>query len=308
MTESLAYLNGRIISLSQAHLALNDAGFVLGATVTDFCRTFNHRLYRWPEHLARFQRGCAAANFTLGSDEREITQRARGLVEHNAKLIGAGNDLGLLLFATPGLLGHYLGQPTQESERSTFGMYTFPLPFARYRPWIEKGAVLATPSIRAVPPQCVPANIKHRSRMHWWLAEQEVQRTTPGAQALLLDLDDNVTETKLANFLLVKNGALISPPLESVLDGVSLRVVGELCAKMRVKITHQKVTLDDCYAADEALLTSTGFCLAGVRQINDRAIAWPGPLLKGLLAKWNEEVGMDIHGQIKSNSAADARG
>jgi branched-chain amino acid aminotransferase len=300
MTEPLAFLNGRIISQSQAHLALNDAGFVLGATITDFCRTFRHRLYRWPDHLARFQRNCEAAYISIGFDERELTQRARGLLEHNAKLIAAGNDLALVMFATPGVLGHYLGQPTVANERSTFGMYTFPLPFARYRPWIEDGVVLATPSVRAVPPECVPPHIKQRSRMHWWLAEKEAQRMQPGAQALLLDLNGNVTETASANVLLVKNSALVTPPLECVLDGISLRVVGELCAKMGIAIAHKNVTLDDCYAADEVLLTSTGYCLAGVRQINDRKIPWPGPGLKGLLDKWNAEAGLDIHQQIKT--------
>ena len=39
MTEPLASLNGRLLPQSEAHLALNDAGFVFGATVTDLCRT-----------------------------------------------------------------------------------------------------------------------------------------------------------------------------------------------------------------------------------------------------------------------------
>src|SRR5262245_19255292 len=210
MTELIAFLDGQFIAQSQTHLALNDAGFVLGATVTDFCRTFRHQLYRWPDHLKRFRANCEAAFIDIALPDEAITQHAMAIVEHNARLIDADSDLALVMFATPGPIGYYLGESTRIGEHPTFGMHTFPLPFARYRPWIEHGAVLVTPSVRAVPRECVDPHIKQRSRMHWWLADREAQLTQPGAQALLLDLDGNVTETASANILIAKNGELIS--------------------------------------------------------------------------------------------------
>ena len=53
-----------------------------------------------------------------------------------------------------------------------------------------------------------------------------------------------------------------------------------------------------CYTADEALLTCTSYCLAGVRQINRREIPWPGPMLRRLPEAWSAEVGIDFHQQI----------
>ena len=300
MTEPLAFLNGSLLPQSQASLALNDAGFVFGATVTDLCRTFRHRLYRWPDHLARFRQSCRAAFIDVPCDDDAITRRAQELIAHNAGLIDASADLALVLFATPGPVGFYLGQAIAAGELPTFGMHTFPLPFARYRPWIEHGVSLATPSVRQIPTASVDPHIKQRSRMHWWLAEQEVRRTHPGAQALLLDPAGGVTETASANFLLVKDGTIVSPPRENVLEGVSLKVVTELCGRLGVPLVYRDISLDDCDAAEEALLTSTSYCLAGVRQINDRVLPWPGPMLRCLLEAWSADVGVDIHGQILS--------
>ena len=297
MSEPLAFLNGRLFPQSQAHIALNDAGFVMGATVTDLCRTFRHRLYRWPEHLARFRRSCGLACIDLTLADATIAQRAQELVAHNATLIDANADLALVLFATPGPIGFYLGAPNGADAQATFGMHTFPLPFARYRPWIEHGVNLATPSVRAVPSACVDPHIKQRSRMHWWLAAKQV---SADAQALLLGLDGNITETASANFLLVKDGTLVSPPRDSMLEGVSLQVVSELAAKLGVSLEYRKIGLADCYAADEALLTCTTFCLAGVRRINDRTLPWPGPMLGRLVDAWSAEVGIDIHRQISA--------
>jgi branched-chain amino acid aminotransferase len=316
MSEPLAFLNGNLVPQSKVHLALNDAGFVFGATITDLCRTFRHRLYRWGDHLARFRRSSESAYFQLPLDDKTITQRADELVAHNAALIDANDDLALVLFATPGPIGYYLGNfpppdpksanserkrgddPGADHEPSTFGMHTFPLPFARYRPWIKDGVILATPSVRAMPAVCVDPHIKQRSRMHWWLAQQEVSRTHPGAQALLLDLDGNVTETASSNFLLVKDSALVSPQRDGILDGISLGVVTELAAKLGIPMRFRQIGLDECYAAEQAILTCTSYCIAGVRQINDRAIPWPGPMLQRLAEAWSAAVGVEIHRQI----------
>jgi branched-subunit amino acid aminotransferase/4-amino-4-deoxychorismate lyase len=208
-------------------------------------------------------------------------------------LIDANSDLALVLFATPGPIGYYLGQPN--TKQPTFGMHTFSLPFARYRPWIEQGVKLATPGVRAIPAACVDPHIKQRSRLHWWLAQQQVG---PDAQPLLLDLDGHVTETASSNFLLVKNGAVVSPPRESVLEGISLNVVAELCGRLGIPISYRPISLEECYAADEALLTCTSYCLAGVRQINERSIPWPGPMLRRLMKAWSDDVGVSIEDQI----------
>src|SRR6266851_182469 len=107
MIEPLAFLNGRIIQQAQAHLALNDAGFVFGATVTDLCRTFRHKLYRWPQHLARFRHSSGAAYIPVQYADEQITAWANELVEENAKRAAssADRDWILVLFATPGHIG-----------------------------------------------------------------------------------------------------------------------------------------------------------------------------------------------------------
>jgi branched-chain amino acid aminotransferase len=294
--EPLALLNGRLLPQSQAALALNDAGFVFGATVTDLCRTFRGVPYRWPEHLARFRRSGRATYLDVPYSDEQITAWAEQLVAHNA-----GPELALVLFATPGPVGYYLGQPGGAGDAPpTFGMHTFPLPFARYRGLVERGASLVVPPVRHVPAECVDPRIKQRSRMHWWLAEQQARRIEPGSQALLLDTSGCLTETAAANFLIVRDGVVISPPPDRILCGISLSIVEELCARLGIPFDFQPVGLDDALGADEAMLASTPYCLAGVSRINGQALPWPGPVMRRLIEAWSADVGVDIHGQIVS--------
>jgi branched-subunit amino acid aminotransferase/4-amino-4-deoxychorismate lyase len=86
---------------------------------------------------------------------------------------------------------------------------------------MTNGAHLVTPSTRQVPPQCYDPKIKCRSRMHYYLAEQEARLVDPEASALLLDLAGNVTETNTGNFLLVERGRILSPTTVNTLPGIS---------------------------------------------------------------------------------------
>jgi branched-chain amino acid aminotransferase len=301
MNEPLVYLNGRLLPQSQAHLTLHDAGFVIGATITDLARTFRHRLFRWDDHLRRFRQSCAAARVPLLGGDGELTDIAERLVAHNASLIQSEQDLALVVIATPGPIGYYLGEPGGPGESPpTLCLHTFPLPFSRYARLLREGARLVVPAIRHVSPASIDPRIKQRSRLHWWLAEREAQQTEVGASALLLDPEGHVTETAACNFLIVRGGAVLSPPRTTILGGISLQVTQELCHDLGIAFHEEPLSVADCQRADEALLTCTSFCIAGVCRINGRGLAWPGPVYQRLLRAWSELAGIDVARQILS--------
>jgi branched-subunit amino acid aminotransferase/4-amino-4-deoxychorismate lyase len=298
----LAYLNGCRLPQAEAHLAWHDAGFVLGATVTDLCRTVRHRLYRWEDHLARFRHSCRAASLVPPLGEDELTRIAQELVVHNTALLQPHEDLALVVFITPGPIGYYGGGAGGAGDAEpTFGMHTFPLPLQRYRRLFAEGAHLVTPATRQVPASCVDPRIKQRSRMHWWLADREVHAQYPGATALLLDEHGNLTETAAANVLVVKAGTVLSPPRDTILGGISLLVVEELCGELSLPFVERPLTVEDTHTADEMMLTSTPYCLAGVSRFNGRPLPWPGALWQRLLAAWSERLGLDVRRQIEQS-------
>src|SRR5262245_40000824 len=164
MQTPLAYLNGRFVPFGEAALPLHDAGFVSGATIVDNARTFRHKLFRRPEHLARFRHDCDECHIPLEATDSQLAATAEELVSHNAKLLPVGSELQLVTFATPGPLGFYLGEAANGPP--TLGMATYPLPFARYRPFFTEGATLAAVGRHAVRDcNILPPTVKHRSRM-----------------------------------------------------------------------------------------------------------------------------------------------
>jgi branched-subunit amino acid aminotransferase/4-amino-4-deoxychorismate lyase len=283
-------------------LPVHDAAIVGGVTVTDFCRTFRHRLFRWPDHLARFRRDCATCFIDLPYTDDQLTTAAHQLVEHNAQSVSETGELALITFATPGPIGAYAGEPGNDGP-PTLGMHTFPLAFARYRRFFSEGVILAIAGHHAAEPaDLAPPAVKHRSRLHWWRGEHLLRQRTDvpaGAVPLLLDAPNGaITETAIGHLLLVRGGTVLAPPAGTVLDGISLRVVRELCAAEGIPFDEQRFTLADVAVATEAMLTGSAFCLAGVRQVEGTTLPWPGSITQCLLAAWSAMVGSDIAGQF----------
>lgn len=301
MPEPIVYLNGRMLPASEAHLAIYDAGVVLGATVTEQTRTFRKQPFRLDEHLARLYRSLKYVRLDIGLSPSDLARLSHELIAHNAQLIGEEDDLGLIHFVTAGEYATYAGLSGRPARTTpTVCIHTFPLPFEMWAPKMLVGAHLVTPSIRHVPPQCYDPKMKYRSRMHFYLADREARLADPDASALLLDLDGNITETGAANILIVERGHIVSPTTRNILPGVSRAMVIELAGKLGIPFVERDLQVYDVLNADEAFLTSTPFCMMPVTRLNgvNLAAGKPGPVYRKLLNAWSQEVGIDIEQQI----------
>lgn len=306
MSEPLVFLNGQLIPASQASLKIYDAGVVLGATVTEMTRTFRHQPFRLEDHVARLFRSLKYVRFDIGMTQEQLIAASRELLANNTKLIDADDELGLIHFVTAGEYGSYVatsGTPVRSGP--TVCAHTFPLPFGLWAERVKNGAHVVTPSIRHVPPQCYDPKMKYRSRMHYYLADQEARLADPNALALLLDLDGNVTETSGANFLIVEHGTIVSPTLRNTLPGVSRAVVIELAAKLGLPFVERDIQVFSVINADEAFLASTPHCLCPVTKINGVTIGdgKPGVVYRRLITAWSELVGLDVVGQFAARAS-----
>lgn len=293
----VAYVNGRFLPQAELAVSVADAGFVAGATITDLCRTFRHRLFRLDDHFRRFRQSCELAHIPLPPPDDELRAIADELILRNSRGLPREEDLALVMLRTPGPLSQY-GFP---ETGPTLILHTFGLPFARYRPYHERGVHLVVPPGQAVPPRVIDPRIKHRSRLAWWILEAQARAIDPNATALPVDDDGHIGETATANVLIVRNGGVVTPPRPGVLDGVSLRVVEEFCRELNIPFEEQPLTVRDIQQASEAMLSCTSFCLAGISRVDGVPVPWPGPIFERLLKRWSGQVGVDIRRQILAN-------
>ena len=301
MAEPIVYLNGEFVPASQAKLNIYDLGIVIGATMAEMTRTFGHRPFRPDDHVARLYRSCKYAGFELPLAPDEMLEKTRELTETNCGLLGPGDDLGVVHFVTAGENAIYAGSAAGSVRLTpTVCIHSFPLPLHLWRHLFTAGAHVVTPSTRHVPPQCVDPKTKNRSRIHWWIADQQTHAVDPDAITLLLDLDGNVTECAGSNFLILNGRTIYSPTSRNILPGVSLATVRDLVPQLGLEWVEKDLQVYDVVNADEAWLPTTPYCLAPCTRINNTPIGdgKPGPVFGQMIKAWSELVGIDILQQI----------
>jgi branched-chain amino acid aminotransferase len=103
-------------------------------------------------------------------------------------------------------------------------------------------------------------------------------------EAILLDTEGYVSEASGENIFMVKNGVLRTPPLTSILPGITRDAVLTLARDLGIAVREDKFSLDDLYLADEAFLTGTAAEVTPVREVDGRLIGAgsPGPVTKKL--------------------------
>ena len=299
--EPIVFLRGEFVPASAAHIAIYDLGIILGATVTEMTRTFRQEPFRLHAHLARLYRSLRTCRFDVGLSAEELHAATLRVVEHNAALLGKGEELGIVHFVTAGENRLYAGAAGGAGKMvPTVCIHTFPLPFCLWRDLFVQGGHVVTPSTRHIPPECLDPKMKYRSRLHWWVADGETHLADPKAISLLLDLAGNISECAGANFLLVRAGAVLSPTTRNILPGISRAVVIELCADLGIPFRECDLQTYDVINADEAFMSTTPYCIGPVTRINGIPIAdgKPGPITRRLLEAWSAMVGLDIVEQI----------
>lgn len=300
MAEPLAYHNGQFVPLHYVGIGLNDLGFLWGATVVDLVRTYRGRWDRLSQHVERFLRSSHEAKVPILKSAAELEQIAWALAGHNLPLLPPGGELCLVMLATPGEVSrHGTASLAQPAAEPTLILHTFPLSFDRYAECITKGATLRIAKQPHLPRGHGLRMVKHRSRLFWWLAEQEVKAIDPNAQAILLDEEGHLTETASANLVLVIDGQLCTPPPGHVLPGVSLQHLKEIAGQAGLPWMERSLWPDDLPHVTEAMATSTPYGLAPVRSIDEWTFAVPGEMFRKLHSAWTEQAGFDPHEGFK---------
>lgn len=103
-------------------------------------------------------------------------------------------------------------------------------------------------------------------------------------EALLLDTSGYVSEGTGQNIFIVREGDLITPPLDSVLEGITRKSIMVMARDQKIVCREALFSRDQLYIADEAFFTGTAAEVTPIREVDGRIIGRgkPGPVTKKL--------------------------
>jgi branched-chain amino acid aminotransferase len=279
-----ASVNGVVTDAAEARVSVLDNGFTFGDAVYETLRTYGGRPFQMGRHLDRLRRSAAGLRIPLPLADALLRERV------DALLAASGNPESYLRIIVSRGVGD-ISYAFERVQGPTVVMVTKPfqpLPDEAYR----DGVAVIVSSVRRNHRTALDPALKCCNLLNNALAMQQA-RDQGALEPIMLNHEGEVAEGSGSNVFLVKDGVLLTPPLEAgILAGVTRAVVLERARALGVPAREATVHLPELLAADEAFITSSLKELVPIRTVDGVVVGngRPGPLTLRLLEDFRREA------------------
>jgi len=252
----IGYFNGEIGNLEEMSIPLCDRSVFYGDAVYDAVLIIDRRPYALELHLDRLYRSCAMT-------EIDFAMPRETLEAEIARLLAASPEGSLMLYiqVTRGAAPRKHEYP--ENAKPNLIMFTSPVAIA---PKDKRATLFSVEDLRFQ--YC---NIKTTNLLPNVFAAQKA--TAAGATEALLHRGERVTEAAHSSILMLKDGALVVPPLdELILPGITRAIAIRLCEENGIPVVTRIFTVDELMDADEIFLCSTTKNMICVFEIDGKPV------------------------------------
>ncbi|MFT3788233.1 MAG: branched-chain-amino-acid transaminase [Tepidisphaeraceae bacterium] len=278
------WIDGQLLPREQAKVSVYDHGLLYGDGVFEGIRVYAGKIFEADAHLRRLYDSAKAIRLEIPISPAEMkaaiesTFRANNFTDCYVRAVvtrGAG-DLGI--------------DPRKSVKPSVFVITDLISVYPKEM--YEKGMSVITSSYVRNHPNATPPRIKSLNYLNNVLAK--IEANDAGVpEAIMLNHLGNVAECTADNIFLVRDGSIRTPGVDQgILEGVTRRVIMELCAKLGISCVEAPIQRQDVYVADEIFVTGTGAEVMPVTKVDGRSIGAgvAGPVTKRLLEAFHKHV------------------
>ena len=268
--ELVAYFEGDYVPMRDAKVSVMTHAFMYGTAVFEGIRAYWNEeqgvLYglKLREHMERVRRN---AGILLMHDLPPVDELVRIVVE---------------TIRRNGFRGDAYIRPCFYKSGTTIGvrLHDLPhafvvvaLPFGNYID-TEHGVRVMTSTWRRNTDDALPA----RGKIVGGYVNMALQKSEANLngfdEALVLTADGHASEASAANLFVVRDGVLLTPPVnDDILEGVTRKAILELAESFGIPTEIRSIDRSEIYVADEMFLVGTGVQLSPVIELDHRPIA-----------------------------------
>ena len=276
-----AYMDGGFVPFADAKVSVATHALQYGTGIFEGIRGYWNAaheeiyVFRLREHFERMERSSRILRITLPGTAAELSRLVVELLRRN----GQRTDVYVRPFAYKAARSVKV---SLQGLREGFALYAFPL--GAYLP--TDGATAVTTSWHRTSDAAIPARGKlSGSYINTALAVDEANDR--GAdEAIFLTADGQVSEGGGSNLFMVRDGALVTPPVTAdILEGITRDSVMTLAREeIGLAVVERSIDRTELYVADELFFSGTGAQIAPCVRIDGRAVGSGriGPVAKRL--------------------------
>ena len=265
----IVYFDNRFVPLREAQVSILTHAFNYGTGVFEGIRGYWDEkeldlfLVRVEEHYRRWLKNCGILRMELPLDAAGLAERTMEVIRRNGFCTN--------LYIRPLAYKCSVRIGVHPDDKDAFAIVA--LPFGDYLD-SRKGLSAMVSSWRRVEDNAIPGRAKIcGAYVNSALAGDEARRNGYD-EAIFLTDDGHVCEGAAANIFLVRDGALVTPPVsDNILEGITRTSVMELARReMGLEVIERRVDRSELYIADEAFFTGTAVEIAPLVRVDDRPV------------------------------------
>ncbi|QDU57727.1 branched-chain-amino-acid transaminase [Aeoliella mucimassa] len=280
----LIYISGDYFPPEDAKISVFDHGLLYGDGVFEGLRIYSGKVFRLDDHIQRLYESAKAIVLDIPLTPAEMAQAINETVAKNGLDDGYVRAIVTRGSGTLGLDPNRCSNPEIIIIASTITLYP--------QEYYDNGLEIVTVSTIRNHPAALSPRIKSLNYLNNILAK--IEGLQAGCiEALMLNHKGEVAECTGDNVFIVKDGKLLTPPLDAgILAGVTRQAVIELALDLNFPFAEQVLTKHDVYVADECFLTGSAAEIVPVVTVDTRSIGTgkPGPVTKQLTDAFHKMV------------------
>jgi branched-chain amino acid aminotransferase len=286
------WVDGRLVPFAEATVHVLAQSVQRGTTVFDVLSVHGSvedpMILGLREHLARFGHSMEAMGMDPGPhlDELEAAVGRTVLANPGAEVVKI-----TACFADPTL------DVLPASRRPSITVAALgrgDLPVTARRPG---GLRLGTATAPKLSPVSLPPSVKVAAAYTVGVRERLLARGAELDDVVFRTADGDLAEGTTTSLLLVRGHTLVAPPFDTVLDGITRRVVVDVARTAGLVVEVRPVPWSEVEAADELLVASTTRLAVPVAELDGRPYPDPGPVTKAL----QQDLERLVHGEHPSS-------
>lgn len=264
------YLNGQYVPKAQAALNVADLAILRGFGIFDYFRYAAGKPRFIEDHLDRFLRSAKLLALEMPVSRDELRAAVHELIKRN------GVPDGGIRFVLTG--GYSPDGYTPTTPNLVAMAYPFTAPSdALY----ARGVKVLLHHYERQFPQVKSIDYLEGIRI------QPMLKSKGADYALYVDREYNVRESDRSNFMIVRDGILITPK-DDILHGITRMHLLKLAKQLGIPTDERAVSVNELKQADEALICSSAKGAMGITSVDGEPVAdgKVGPVTQQLMAGW----------------------
>src|SRR5947208_7362798 len=282
-------VNGRISDSEHAVISVFDHGFLYGEGVYETLRTYHGQPFLFDRHMKRLRKSADMLVLGVPLADAEVDARFRETMRA-AGLGGAvGREAYIRILVTRGI-GELTYDPAACPAASVVVIVKPHVDPPRE--WVERGVRVSLVDVVRNHPGSVNPLIKSNNLLNNALAMQEAFRRG-GVEGVMRNYRGELAECTQSNLFVVKNGAALTPTIDSgLLPGITREFLFEVGVSLGIAVREAVLRDEDLFGADEAFLTSTTREIVPIVRVDSRQIGSgkPGPITRALLDGYRKKA------------------